>query len=349
MRVIGVASSIPNLQAAVLRCAKCGSLTSLSRYKGQGTASPDRFDTNNYDLTVKCIGKSLTTHAVSSGASEKGESTSLGKKVGVIGFGQMGGALVRGFLNSEIITVDDICASVTTAERQNYLKEIGINNVFGDAVTKGGAAKVAEFADVIIVGVKPQVIKPVLQALAPAMEPRHLVISIAAGIKIAELENALGKGVKVVRVMPNTPALVQQGASAFALGSYATEDDAFVVESLLSKVGLALRVREKMMNGVTGVSGSGPAYVYMMIEAMADGGVAAGLPREIAQKLAAQTVAGASQMLLQSELHPGSLKDMVASPAGTTIAAITELETSGMRGAFIRAVLASAKRSEELG
>eukprot|EP00890_Picochlorum_soloecismus_P001856 jgi/Picsp_1/2671/NSC_00901-R1_pyrroline-5-carboxylate reductase len=344
MRVIGVASSIPNLQAAVLRCAKCGSLTSLSGFKGQGTASPNRFHTATYGASIKSIGKSLATYAVASGGSEEGESSSLGKKVGVIGFGQMGGALVRGFLNSEIITVDDICASVTTAERQEYLKEIGIDNVFGDAVTKGGAAKVAEFA-----GVKPQVIKPVLQALAPAMEPRHLVISIAAGIKISELENALGKGVKVVRVMPNTPALVQQGASAFALGSYATEKDAEVVESLLSKVGLAIRVREKMMNGVTGVSGSGPAYVYMMIEAMADGGVAAGLPREIAQKLAAQTVAGASQMILQSEMHPGSLKDMVASPAGTTIAAITELETSGIRGAFIRAVLASAKKSEELG
>lgn len=146
MRAIGVASSIPNFQAAVLRCAKSGSLTSLSSFKGQRTASPDRFNTASYDLTVKCIGKSLTTHAVSSGASEEGKSSSLGKKVGVIGFGQMGGALVRGFLNSEIITVDDICASVTTAERQDYLKEIGINNVFGDAVTKGGAAKVAEFA-----------------------------------------------------------------------------------------------------------------------------------------------------------------------------------------------------------
>lgn len=287
-----------------------------------------------------------------SSSSDQGVCHALEEKLGVIGFGQMGGALVRGFLNSGIITPDNVCVSVTTSERREMLSEMGLQHVFGDA-TSGGAAKVAEFSDIILLGVKPQVIKPVLQALAPVIEPRHLVVSIAAGIKLSELENALGKGVRVVRVMPNTPALVQKGASAFAMGSYATQKDADIVQNLLSKVGLAIRVREKMMNGVTGVSGSGPAYVYMMIEAMADGGVAAGLPRETSLALAAQTVAGAAEMVLQDPeaglMHPGVLKDRVASPAGTTIAAITELEASGIRGAFIRAVLASANRSEELG
>ena len=285
----------------------------------------------------------------SSGAESSGQ---ISEKIGVIGFGQMGGALVRGFMNSGIVAPENVCASVTTDERKNALHEIGIEAVFGDAVSEDGARQVASFSDVILLGVKPQVIKPVLQALAPSVDSSHLVISLAAGIRLAEIEEALEKGVRVIRVMPNTPALVQCGASAYAMGTYATEGDSDLVTKLLSKVGLAIRVREKMMSGVTGVSGSGPAYIYMVIEAMADGGVAAGLPRETAMALAAQTVAGAAQMVLNDGgnlMHPGVLKDNVASPAGTTIAAIKELESSGIRGAFMRAVLASANRSEELG
>lgn len=260
--------------------------------------------------------------------------------------------MVRGFINSGIIDPSDVGASVKSPERKQSLLDMGVEHVFGDA-THGGAEEIAKFSDIVLVGVKPQVIKPVLQSLSPFLEPRHLVVSIAAGIKLNELESHLGKGVRVIRVMPNTPALAQQGASAYALGSYAGDKDAEVVHALLSKVGLAIRVQEKMMDGVTGVSGSGPAYVYMMIEAMADGGVAAGLPRETALALAAQTVKGAAEMVLHGDedtlTHPGVLKDRVASPAGTTIAAIAELENAGVRNAFIRAVLASASRSEELG
>lgn len=305
---------------------------------GRSTLAPDQ--KNLYHTNLTC-------------AAGEGSSVSLeSAKLGVIGFGQMGGALVRGFINSGIIDPSDVGASVKSPERKQSLLDMGVEHVFGDA-THGGAEDIAKFSDIVLVGVKPQVIKPVLQSLSPFLEPRHLVVSIAAGIKLNELESHLGKGVRVIRVMPNTPALAQQGASAYALGSYAGDKDAEVVHTLLSKVGLAIRVQEKMMDGVTGVSGSGPAYVYMMIEAMADGGVAAGLPRETALALAAQTVKGAAEMVLHGDgdtlTHPGVLKDRVASPAGTTIAAIAELENAGVRNAFIRAVLASASRSEELG
>lgn len=275
-----------------------------------------------------------------------------GTKLGVIGFGKMSGALVGGFLNAGILNPKDICASVRSQERKKYLMDMGLDNVYDDAL-HGGAQSVAENSNVILLGVKPQVIKPVLHALAPHIKPKHLIVSIAAGITLSDLEESLGHGVRVIRVMPNTPSLCQQGASAYALGSYAGEKDSSIVHELLSKVGIAIKVQEKMMDGVTGVSGSGPAYIYMMIEAMADGGVMAGLPRDTAMLLAAQTAKGAAEMVLNGEgeglVHPGVLKDQVASPAGATIAAIAALEEAGMRSAFIKAVLASAKRSEELG
>lgn len=276
----------------------------------------------------------------------------LDSRLGVIGFGQMSGALVRGFLSSGILDAKDVCASVKSPEKRSQLVEMGVEKIFGDAL-HGGAEEVAKNSDVVFVGVKPQVIKPVLQALAPHIEPRHLIVSIAAGIKLSYLEDSLGHGARVIRVMPNTPSLVQAGASAYALGAYAGEKDAEIVNALLSKVGVAMKVQEKMIDGVTGVSGSGPAYVFMMIEAMADGGVKAGLPREMALTLAAQTAKGAAEMVLNTNgdglVHPGVLKDQVASPAGATIDAIAELESAGVRSAFIQAVMASANRSKELG
>lgn len=182
------------------------------------------------------------------------------------------------------------------------------------------------------------------------------MISIAAGVKLSTIQEALRAPVPVIRVMPNTPSLVQAGATAYALGNFASPEDGKLMKVLLGSVGLALEVEEKMLSAVTGVSGSGPAYIYLVIEAMADGGVAAGLPRETALALAAKTVSGAASMVLQENddssfhlTHPGVLKDKVTSPLGTTIAAVESLETSGIRGAFIRAVKASAQRSEELG
>ena len=290
-----------------------------------------------------------------SAAASTGSSSVPKTRIGFIGAGQMGEALIRGFLQAGVCTPGRISASVLTLERQEYLSSLGIGNIFEDAAT-GGAVGVADNSDVIIIGVKPQAMGPVLTALAPVIKPHHLIISIAAGIRIKTLENSLGENTRVVRVMPNTPCLVQSGASAYALGTHATPEDSDLVHQLLTAVGLAIQVEEKMMDAVTGLSGSGPAYVFLMVEALADGGVAAGLPRDTALALAAKTVAGAAQMIFQEDessisgmVHPGILKDKVASPAGTTIAGLEELESSGVRGAFIRAVKAAAKRSEELG
>lgn len=271
----------------------------------------------------------------------------------------MGEALIRGFLRSKLSSPGRICVSVRDVERQDALERIGIGSIFGDA-TDGGSKEVAQFSSVILLCTKPQAMTEVLQSLAPHVTSEHLVISVAAGITLQTLESALGEGVRVVRVMPNTPALVQCGASAYALGKNVTARDADIVDLLLSSVGFCIAVEEKQLDAVTGLSGSGPAYVYLMIEAMADGGVMAGLPRETALALAAKTVAGAAQMVFGDDggsnsssalgmVHPGVLKDRVASPAGTTIAGLAELESSGVRGAFIRAVSRAAQRAKEIG
>lgn len=297
-------------------------------------------------------GRHLASRAAASGApdpsGDKGGDETI---LGVLGFGKMSAALVGGFISAGTVKQANVHASVRSHEKQQGLRDKGFVHVYGDAL-HGGAQEVATKSDVIFLGVKPQVIRPVLHALAPHLDPeRHLVVSIAAGITLSDLEESLGQGIRVVRVMPNTPSLVGSGASAYALGSYANEADCDLVSRLLSSVGLAIKVQEKMISGVTGVSGSGPAYVYMAIEAMADGGVKCGLPRETALMLAAQTVKGAADMVLNggdAMVHPGVLKDEVASPAGATIEAIAELEAAGMRSAFIRAVVASARRSDEL-
>ena len=174
-------------------------------------------------------------------------------------------------------------------------------------------------------------------------------MSIAAGVSLAKLEAAAPAGTRFVRVMPNTPALVGASASAYAVGTHATRADATLVHRLLAAVGLALEVKEKLLDAVTGVSGSGPAYAFLMIEALADGGVAAGLPRDIAQKLAAQTLMGAAKMVLETGQHPGALKDAVCSPGGTTIEAMHELEKGGVRAALITAVRVAADKAKKLG
>jgi pyrroline-5-carboxylate reductase len=176
-----------------------------------------------------------------------------------------------------------------------------------------------------------------------------LLISIAAGVSIATLQEYAGPDVRVIRVMPNTPALVHKGSAAYALGVGTTEADAETAEAVFSSVGRAYEVAESLLDAVTGLSGSGPAYVYLAIEALADGGVRMGLPRDLAVQLAAQTVSGAAEMVLRTTLHPAQLKDMVASPGGTTIAGLAVLEAHSVRGAFIEAVEAATLRSRELG
>jgi pyrroline-5-carboxylate reductase len=202
---------------------------------------------------------------------------------------------------------------------------------------------------VLLLAVKPDQVGEVLADVRGHFTEKHLLISIAAGVPIARLEAGLAPGARVIRVMPNTPALVGASASAFALGKSAPPADGQVAQKLFSAVGVAYQVKESLLDAVTGLSGSGPAFVFLMLEALSDGGVAAGLPRDIATKLAAQTMLGSAKMLLETGLHPGALKDMVTSPGGTTIEGIHELEKAGVRAALINAVRAATEKSKRLG
>ncbi|WP_254506968.1 pyrroline-5-carboxylate reductase [Anatilimnocola floriformis] len=262
-------------------------------------------------------------------------------KIGFIGAGQMATALAQGFVRANILPAAKISASdAYPAATDKLAKDL-------PGLKVASNAEVAAASDVVILAVKPQVMPAVYKDLAGKLANK-LVISIAAGISLEKLCAGL-KTERVVRVMPNTPCLVGQGASAFALASGATAADGELVKKLLSAVGIAHLVDEKLLDAVTGLSGSGPAYVYLIIEALSDGGVKAGLPRALATSLAAQTVLGAAQMVLTRGEHPGVLKDAVASPGGTTIAGLATLEDRGLRGALIAAVDSATKRSQELG
>jgi pyrroline-5-carboxylate reductase len=281
----------------------------------------------------------------------------------------MGEALARGLASAGVLRPADITASVRSPARRAVLEAFGAA-VHGDAVTGGGAAAVAAVSDILVIGVKPGAVPAVLAALAPAIETtRHLVVSIAAGVTLGALEAALPPGTRVARVMPNTPCLVGEGASVYAMGGACTPGDAAAVDALLGAVGLALRLEEAQMDAATGLSGCGPAYAFLAMEALADGGVQAGLPRDVALALAAQTLAGAARMVLEgggvagsgggggpggaapatpSLAHPALLRERVCSPGGATIVGVAELEAAAVRGAFGRAVVAAARRAREL-
>lgn len=261
---------------------------------------------------------------------------------GFIGAGRMATALIEGMLRAGLAEVGGITASDPSLGARSALAAAS-----GIEVVESNAA-VARQCDVIVLAVKPQTMAEALEGLRPHVSSGHLVVSVAAGTTIATISRALGADRRVVRVMSNTPALVGQGASAYALGPGATAGDEALVRSLLEGVGVAVAVPESQLDAVTGLSGSGPAFVYLMIEALADGGVRAGLPRDAAALLAAQTVLGAARMVCETGLHPGVLKDQVASPGGTTIAGLHALENAGARGAFMDAVLAASRRAGEL-
>lgn len=262
--------------------------------------------------------------------------------VGFLGAGQMATALAKGLIESRFLGPDRIIASdPLPASRERFHDATG-------ARTTTDNGEVASAADVIFLAVKPQQIADVSHELEGRLTEKHLVVSVAAGVSLETL-SCLGERVRLVRVMPNTPCLLGAGASAFACAASATPADADLVEAMLSTVGIALRVPEKQLDAVTGLSGSGPAFVYLMIEALSDGGVRMGLPRDVALRLAAQTVLGAARMVLDTGKHPGALKDAVASPGGTTIAGLHALEVGGVRGSLINAVQAATLRSVELG
>jgi pyrroline-5-carboxylate reductase len=263
--------------------------------------------------------------------------------VGFLGAGKMATALARGFLRAGLVTADNLGASDVSAEaRAAFAEQTGGRALADNAV-------LCARARVLVVAVKPGQVPAVLAEIAPRLTPEHLVVSIAAGVTLARLEAALPAGARVVRVMPNTPALVGAGASAFARGRDATREDADLVQRLFAAVGLAFEVPEALLDAVTGLSGSGPAYAFQVIEALSDGGVAAGLPRELATRLAAQTLLGAARLVLDTGQHPAALKDMVASPGGTTIEGLHELEKAGVRGALINAVRAATEKARRLG
>ena len=265
------------------------------------------------------------------------------KRIGFIGAGQMATALGEGFVRAGLVSGAELIASDPSSEaRERFARATGGQTVDDNA-------EVAGRADVLFLAVKPQQMVRVAAELKGKLGPDLLVISIAAGIRLSVLAQGFGEKVRLVRVMPNTPCLVGKGACGYCLGGTATPADGQLVQQLLSAVGLAFEVEEKLLDAVTGLSGSGPAFVYVIIEALSDGGVRMGLPRAVASALAAQTVLGAAQMVLSTGDHPGVLKDRVASPGGTTIAGLQALEQAGLRGGLMAAVEAATRRSLEYG
>ncbi len=267
----------------------------------------------------------------------------LGKKIAFLGSGNMAEALVKGLLGAGTAAEEEILCAEPRAERREDLRKR-----YGVEVTQDNVAA-AERAAIVVLSVKPQTMDALLDEIAPAIDHQKLVISIAAGVPIAVIARKLGAGVRIIRTMPNTPALVGAGATALARGAHATEADLEQALALFEAVGTAVVVDEPLLDAVTGLSGSGPAFVFLVIEALADGGVKVGLTRQAAMALAAQTVMGAAKLVLETGEHPGRLKDMVTSPGGTAIAGVHALETGGLRSALIAAVEVATRRSKELG
>jgi pyrroline-5-carboxylate reductase len=265
-----------------------------------------------------------------------------GPRIGFLGAGRMATALARGWLAAGLVKPDACRASDPSPQaRQAFTAETGL-----PAGPDNRAVPAA--SDVLVLAVKPQSMAALLSEVRGEVR-RQLVVSIAAGVTLRQLTEALGTDCRLVRVMPNTPCLVGASASGYTPGDRATPEDVTLVDRLLNSVGRAFRVPESLLDAVTGLSGSGPAFVYLVIEALSDGGVRVGLPREVATALAAQTVLGAAKMVLETGSHPGVLKDAVASPGGTTIAGLHALERGGVRGALMDAVEAATRRATELG
>jgi pyrroline-5-carboxylate reductase len=268
-----------------------------------------------------------------------------GKRLTIVGAGMMGTALAHGIVRAQAVTPDQITLIDSHKSQADSVAHrlpppyasVAVNII--EAVTG---------ADIVLLAVKPQVVQAILSEIAAALSEEQLVISIAAGVQTATIETLLGRQIPVIRAMPNTPSLVGEGATALSRGSYATQNHLAQAEFLFSAVSKTVIVDEKLMDAVTGLSGSGPAYVYLLIEALMDGGVKAGLTRSTARLLAAQTVYGAAKMVLESTEHPAQLKDNVTTPGGTTIQALAVLERAGFRTAIIDAIEAATARSREL-
>jgi pyrroline-5-carboxylate reductase len=265
------------------------------------------------------------------------------KTIGFLGAGNMAEALIRGLVGGGHVPAERIVASAPRRERLDELAQR-----YGIATTSANP-DLAHRVDVVVLAVKPQILPKVLREISGDVRHDALIISVAAGVDTATIEELLPAGMRVVRSMPNTPALVGAAASAICAGSHATGDDMAIARMIFDAVGMTVVLDEGQLDAVTGLSGSGPAYIFLILEALADAGVKVGLSRRNAQRLAAQTVMGSAKLLLETDEHPGRLKDMVTSPGGTAIAGLHTLEQGGLRTTLINAVETATKRARELG
>ena len=270
------------------------------------------------------------------------EYSTLDTKVALLGAGKMGGTLLQAFLKNRLFRAENIVATVQHAERARQLSK-----QWGIAVGTDNLAA-ARKSDLILLGVKPQQAAEVVQQIRPGLTARKTLISFAASVKTGALEEAAGVELAVIRAMPNTPALVGCAATALCGGKFVTAEQIALAERVFLSVGRTVRVDEKHMDAVTGLSGSGPAYIYIILEALAEAGVKVGLPRDIATLLATQTALGAATMVLETGSHPALLKDAVTTPAGCTMDGILELEEGGLRVTLIKAVMRATERAKEL-
>jgi pyrroline-5-carboxylate reductase len=264
------------------------------------------------------------------------------KKLALIGAGKIGEALLSSMLGAQLIPVHRVVATDADPPRADYIAE-----KYGVKVSTNNPQAVAG-ADLVMVCVKPQQVSEVLREIRRNLAKNTLVISVAASVTTAMIERELDHGHRVVRVMPNTPCLIRQGMTAVTRGKHATEEDLKIAQAIFSAMGRTVIVDEKHMDAITGLSASGPAYVYMIIESLAEGGVKLGLPRELSTELSAQTLLGASALVLQTGEHPAKLKDVVTTPAGCTIDGLLELEEGGLRVTLIKAVVRAAQRAKQL-
>ncbi|MCZ7686522.1 MAG: pyrroline-5-carboxylate reductase [Sandaracinaceae bacterium] len=267
----------------------------------------------------------------------------IGRRIAFLGAGNMAGALIKGLLHARASEPGDIFAVDVRPQRLDELREKHGVRVGRDL------AEAARWAEVVVLATKPQVFDRVLPVVAGSIGEGTLVVSIAAGVPIESIEARLPAGTRVVRTMPNTPALVDAGATAIAAGTHASDEDLGLVRRIFDSVGISVVLEEALLDAATGLSGSGPAYIFLIIEALADAGVKVGLHRDSAQLLAAQTVLGSAKLLIETGEHPGRLKDMVTSPGGTAIAGLHTLEAGGLRTTLINAVESATSRSRELG
>lgn len=264
-------------------------------------------------------------------------------RIGFIGAGNMAQALVRGILANGVVTPEQIrLTNRTPTKIVSFCEELKVE-------ASSDNAALCQWANLIFLAVKPQMLVGVLESCRAQLSDSHLLVSVAAGTHISTIAKAAGNSVRIVRAMPNTPSLVGAGATALCAGPSATPEDLAVSRKLMEAVGMTAVVTESQMDAVTGLSGSGPAYVLTILEALADGAVRCGLPRDVARQLATQTVLGSAQLLLQSNEHPAALRDRVTSPGGTTAAGLSALEEGNVRHTVASAVHRAAQRSIELG